>query len=599
MTPARARRLLDAMGHAEVLPRWPGEEGGHDAPLGPFARRAFAVAHRRELEAIALGLPRSREARVLRGRALWLLERDAEAAPLLRGAPEDPASLLAAASAALERRGRWSLALRLLDRRDALTGGATPSSAIVRGLALLEAGRWAEAAEVGARVVAARPELSAGWLILYYAERASGRLDAPAYHEARDREPDCGGALNSLPAARALRLARYDRALRARPGSAVLRAERAEVLREPGVDRHDLALAEYRALEARLGHRAWFQAFAARAEGAAHGLAASLRRLDRACRLFPDGGWLFAWRGETLRRLRRRREALRDFDRAVRLQPWYGYSYAWRGAARAEAGRWTAARADLDAALALGVTEPTRSLALHWRSLARERAGDWAGALSDRTEAYLATPKYDWEPSPARFTALARLLRSRPGDAWGWAWLGRLRFAAGRAAAAEAALDRAIRLAPGFARARQWRGEVRLARGRTAAGEADLRRALAADPACWRAALLLAEALSRRGRPAAALAALDACAPSKPCEARYFLRRAAVLLELGRPTKARVEAEKALALDPLYDDALVARAVARGRLGDKRGSLADFRRVYRSRPEAFAAVPPEVMEALE
>lgn len=655
MSPSAARRALERLGHLEVLERLPGGEAGDSAALAGRALGAFGVLRRRELERALAG---ARGAPALRGRALWLLGRKAEAAAILAGARGAEglaylgASLLASdaakaervltralrldpglagawqwrAAARLERPGRSDAALADLDRRDALAAPG-PLSLLLRAMAGVQARRWKESAAAATALIALDPAGHAGWAFRSQALLGAGDLAAAEadYHEARDRDPDCdgfdsiGGGRGAAPDSREARLRHYDREVRRSPRLAVLRAERAEMLREKGVGRFDLALSEYRALEPKLGRRAWFLAHLGRAEGPAAGPAAGLRRLDRACRLFPAGGWLFAWRGETLRRLGRAREALRDLDRAVALQPWYGYAHAWRGAALQELGRWAESRRALDAGLAMGITHPADGRALHLRSLARARLGDFAGAVQDRTAAFLLDSKYTW-PSGSD-AALSRARAARPRDAWTAAWSAQRSLESGDAAGAERALGALLEREPAHRWARVWRAEARLALGRGAAAEADLRAVLRAEPGHGRAAERLAAALAARGSLSRALAVLDRCARGNPTSARFFALRADVLRRLGRHAPAVEAARAALALDARFGDAratlaasllelgrareaadeagtaladapglelaLLARGVARGRLGDAAGQAADLREAYRLRPEAF------------
>lgn len=665
MSPASARRALEDLGHLEVLERLPAAQAGDSAALAGRALGAFGVLHVQRLERILAGLKGSR---ALRGRTLWLLGRRAEAEAALSGARDAEglaylgACLLAAdparaeraltralrldpalagawqwrAAARLEKADRSALALADLDRRDAL-GAPGPLSLLLRAMACVDARRWKDSAVAASALIALDPRCQAGWAFRFQARLGAGDYAAAEgdYHEARNRDPDCdgfdpvdGNRRDEISPLREDRLRHYDRAVRRHPRLAVLRAERAEVLREKGIGRFDLAVREYRALEPRFARRAWFLAHFARAEAPSVGLQASLRRLDRACRLFPSGGWLFAWRGEALRRLGRPREALRDLDRAIALQPWFGYSYAWRGAALQDLGRWAESKRALDAGLAMAITYPADAHALHLRARARARLGDWAGAVDDRTAAFGLNPKYAWLPDGANAADAARArveLRrardARPGHAWTLAWSGQMFLAAGDARGAERALSSVLRRVPGHAWARTWRAEARLALGRGAEAESDLRTALRAEPGLCRASERLAQSLLSRGRLTQALAVLERCALGNPVSARFFALRADVLRRLGRHAPAVESARAALALDAGYSDAratlaaallelgrareavaeatrvlsekpglelaLLARGVARGRLGDAEGQAADMREAYRLRPEAF------------
>lgn len=668
-----SRRALAEINHVEVFLRVPGSRVGHTGNLGVFVRGAFGILHQDRLKRLLAGLPPGPRAGALRGRILWLLgrdeeaesvlasrsDRDPEAAAYLAAAltPRDPAhaerilsSVLRAlpsgrdalawrAAARLVQPGRAVAALSDLDRLDALAGGSSRLSLRLRTLAAIASGRWLAAEAAAERLIALAPEESAGWFYRFQARLAQGEYAAAEadYHEARNRDADSGGFYmldgnwrRGLPLLMEDRLRYYDRAVRRHPDLAVLRAERAEIYRERGVNRFDLSLREYRALEKRFEKAAWFQAHMARAEASVLGLKASLPRIESACRLFPGGGWIFAWKGETLRRLQRDREAVRDFDRAIRLHPWYGYAHAWRGAALQSLGRWMESRRALDAALAMDITFPTDAYALQLRAVARGRLGDWAGVVNDRTAAFHLDAKYVWLPERqrddrARVRQALDELRcaeaARSRRSWTRAWRGQVLLVSGAFQEAERALNGALRLEPDLSWARTWRAEARLGLGREAAAEADLRTVLRLDPQQWRAAEKLSELLSGRGRLLQALSVLNRCAKGNPTAARFFARRADVLRRLGRNAGAEESARRALALDPDYADArailaaallgrgkaeeakkeagralatrpdlelaLLTRGVARGRLGDASGQAADMREVDRLRPKTF------------
>jgi len=582
-------------GHEEVLERLPGGLPADNAALAGRALGAFGFLHRAALER---ALPRLKGA--ARGRALWLLGRRAEAQKALsagRGADSlaylgalllasEPAraerlltralTLMPALAAAwqwravarLETPGRSAAALADLDRRDALAAPG-PLSLLLRAMACVQDRRWKAAEAAASALIALEPAAPGGWSFRGRARLGAGdRAGAEAdYHEARDRDPDFDG---------------FDAA-----GGAIARAERAESLRERGINRFDLALREYRALEPRFARRAWFQAYFARAEAPIAGLPASLRRLDRACRLFPAGGWLFAWRGETLRRLGRARKALRDLDRAVALQPWHGYAHAWRGAALQDLGLWAESARALDAGLAMGITYPADGRALHLRSLARARLRDWAGAADDRTAAFLLDEKHAWPSGAEGEDALRRARKLRPRHAWTAAWSARLLLASGDARGAERVLNAVLAREPRHAWARVWRADARLSLGRGASAEADLRAALRAAPGLCGAAERLAAGLLARDRPAPALRVLDRAAGGKPTSARFFALRADALRRLGRHAPAAEAARTAIALDGSFGGARALLAASLLELGRTREAAREAREAYRLCPEAF------------
>jgi tetratricopeptide (TPR) repeat protein len=369
--------------------------------------------------------------------------------------------------------------------------------------------------------------------------------------------------------------------------------------------------------------------------------AEALGVLDAALKRAPSSARARAFRGEALLRLGRMGEALADLDRAVRAAPDDGRALAWRGRARLLTGDFAGAEADLSRALSVKRVEYAWISA--WRGEARLARGNAAGAREDFDAAVALDPGQGW------FLALRAKARAHAGDAsgaaadlslarerpgpvpepagpvlWGglpWRavleaeacrkagrparglkllspvlarhgksapWLYLLRYRLKRLAHASGALrdaDRAFRLDPesgwlaGFGEApagaplqarllrdswagfssepasaplHAYRGHARLKRGE-AEGLRDLERAAGLEPAGWILAWL-GEAYR----------------------------------SIGRTEEARTALDRALALDPRYDNAYAWRATLRLAAGDAAGALADLDRALKLRVTARA-----------
>ncbi len=321
--------------------------------------------------------------------------------------------------------------------------------------------------------------------------------------------------------------------------------------------------------------------------------------LDAALKRAPRDAWALAWRGEGLLRLGRVGEARADLDRAVRLDPSYGRAWAWRGRARLLAGDAAGADADLTGALSARRIEYAPISA--WRGEARLLLGRKQDALDDLKAAFALDPGLTrqsvgttlWPDLPWR----AILAAKKPADLSGVIarygktapWLFLVRYRLKREAGVAGALrdaDQAFRLDPsscwlaglgdppegaplqaqllrdswrGFysetasAALHAYRGQDLLRRGETGLGLAALERATRLEPAGWILAWL-GEALRASGRKEEALAAFD----------------------------------RALTLDPKYDNAWAWRGTLKLAAGDAAGALADLDRALALRKTARA-----------
>lgn len=395
-----------------------------------------------------------------------------------------------------------------------------------------------------------------------------------------------------------------DDAVRRWPKSALLRAERAEILGHPSLCRYADAFGDYEraaALEPTSGR---YAALLGRARTMRDGAEAGMPHFDRAAALAPSSGWILSWRGAALARLGRSREALADFDAAEARMPWYPFVYAWRGALLRKLGRAARATEDLDRALAL---DPTYAFSWNERFQARLEAGDPEGAAEDLRRAHALDPKYTW--SAVRGKRASRELdaaaRARPRSPWIRVWRGQARLESGRPKLAVDDLSAAARRLPKETAVASWLGRALAADGRTAAARRILRGAVRADPTSWAARKALADLCSAQGRWREALPHLRRAAELAPTTVALLMEYAAAASRLGRDDDALAAWEKAARLDPRYPDARA--AVARARLtraskrqaaGDFAGQAEDFRAALSVAPEMFPAKERRRLSAL-
>ncbi|MFI5346179.1 MAG: tetratricopeptide repeat protein [Elusimicrobiota bacterium] len=364
--------------------------------------------------------------------------------------------------------------------------------------------------------------------------------------------------------------------------------------------------------------------------------------LDAALKLSPRDASALAWRGEALLRLGRVAEARADLDRAVALAPddgrawaWrgrarllsgdaagaetdltralgarrveYAWISAWRGEARLALGRIDAAREDLDAAIAL---DPGQGLFFALRAKTRAAAGDAAGASAD-LELARSRPGPVPEPSgpvlwgelPWRailaaeddrragrpLRALKRLapVIARHGERASWLFI--LRYRLKREAGLPGALrdaDRAFRLDPSSC----WiagQGDAPAGASAQARRLRDEWRGFYSEPASAPLHAYRGQDLLRRGETALGLHALERAAGLEP--AGWILAwLGEALRAMGRKDEALAALDRALTLDPRYDNAWAWRATLKLAAGDASGALADLDRALKLRPTARA-----------
>ncbi len=274
------------------------------------------------------------------------------------------------------------------------------------------------------------------------------------------------------------------------------------------------------------------------------------RALDRAVKLSPRSGWIYAWRGMAFVRTDKGAGALPDLDECLRRQPYYHRAYAWKGALLRKLGRAEEALAPLDRSIRMDEQYP---FAAHERSLARRLRGDWLGAAADLDRAFAQDHRYGWvfatgrEVSPEALDAglaeLAKALGAKPRSPSLWCWRGQLLLARRQVSEAIRDFERAIALDPHHGLAHGWCGKAVLESGmpERAAGLLARAAALAPEAAIFRS--WRAEAEFRAGRRAAAFRILDELIEEKPRRHPKtiwwaYAQRAGFRLELGRAREA-------------------------------------------------------------
>jgi tetratricopeptide (TPR) repeat protein len=675
-------RELEALGESEVLDvperhsahQTPGEEESASAAAPGLGRRelkAFRGLHVRALAALEARLARARGAdelavrgrvRRLRGdvagarkdllaarrlapkdaRALaWLGELDVLSAPkaaakLLGEAleldPEHARARLWRGQARLEARS-FRLARRELDQAAALFGRPPHALLLLRALAAYHCGERAAAAADCEAAIADDPGSPAAYALLSRLRHEEGKEEEALAlcHLARDRDPDVGASY-LLPGvgketwsdARRY-LALLDRQIERHPRSPLLRAERAELKRDPRICQYAGALEDYAAAAALAPKAAWIQALPGRALNNMHGAKAGLAEFDRAAALEPGSGWIRAWRGAALARAGETGRALEDFAEAARLMPWYPFTYAWRGALYVRQGRHAEAAADLDVAVAL---DPHYVFSRYERCKARLGLGEYEGAMEDLAVSFKTDPKYAWPPA----FPLAKAVAARPDLGWVQAWRGWSLMKEGQGEAARAALDAAVKALPREAAPLSWRGACLAGLGLGAQARRDLERAVRLEPRSWSAHKALGDLLAAQGRTGEALKRLRKVTELAPTTVSHLMDLARLALRAGRAGEALGALGRALELDASYAQARalaaqahfaagdhaaaereaeaalkdphppglahLVRGTLRGARGDEAGQAEDFRRALELDPGLFDDAQRRELEAL-
>jgi len=338
-------------------------------------------------------------------------------------------------------------------------------------------------------------------------------------------------------------LAAAERFLARRPQVHWMLVVRGDCRRSPEVNNFAGAVSDFEAAAALDPKCPFTRAYLSRALMVAGRTDAAMEAINLAIALAPASGWLRVWRGELRRRQGDNAGSLIDFDEGLRLDPDYEMGYAWRGGARRALGRTDEAIKDLGLAAAL---DPNYAWSFAERSLALRAAGRVAPALRDLQSAARLDSKYVWcarpRDNPAAVAQLDAAVKSRPKDAWAWAW----------------------------------RGETRLRLDDAAGAASDLKRAAALDPKLGWPRAWLGQALVLLGKPREALAAFDAAVA---LDARYppaLAERGRLLLSLGRTRAAWTDLSRAAAAGPLSARTWQVKGEAGLGLGRWSDSVLDF-----------------------
>ena len=336
-----------------------------------------------------------------RGRALYWLERDAEALADLDAALKlDPMD-----KQALSYRGdcyRWlgRHEQALADFNRAIELDRDYALAICkRGEAHALLGRYDEALTDFDRAIELNP--SYDWAI---AERGQVYSLAGRYEEALadlDRAIELNpqldwaiterGEVHRLAGRPDQAIADFNRAIELNPDFAEAIAGRGETHRL--ADRPEEAIADFnRAIELDPGY-AWVIASRGQANRAAGRLDQAISDLDRAIELDPELDWAFGERGEAHLLAERYEEAIADFTRAIELDPGNGWAVAGRGQAYRQTRCYNLAITDLDRAIEL---DPQLASTLAERGNIHRLAGRIEEAIGDFCRAIELDPDYAW-----------------------------------------------------------------------------------------------------------------------------------------------------------------------------------------------------------
>ncbi len=337
---------------------------------------------------------------------------------------------------------------------------------------------------------------------------------------------------------------------------------------------------------------------------------------SRALELNPEEVRAYFNRGVVRGQLGDAQGAVADFSEVLRRDPQDTEAYFNRGVARAQLLDFQGAIEDYTQALQL---DPSHSKAYYRRGLARQALGDPQGAIADFSRAIALRATQGEEPSGAVATDQAELYLQRAA-----AYL-----SSNALEAALADCEQALRLNPELALAYFYRGLARQGLRDPAGALSDFNRALELDPQLAKAYLNRGIAHLDLSHLEAALADLSQAIALDPSDARAYSSRGQVHRLLGDPLAALQDYTAALERDPhnpqLYFDRgqihfeqedwpaacedfsqalqwagqpgsrrgldLLARihlyrGMARQRLGDWQGALADFTALIQEQPQA-------------
>ena len=371
-----------------------------------------------------------------------------------------------------------------------------------RGLTLHKQGRFNEAEQLYAQVLAARPDHVDALHMMGVIKHAKGQLpEALRYIAAAMalRKPTPSMFYNQGLVQNALArpeeaLASFDQAVKLKSKFAEAHKDRGVVL--CGLNRHEEALAAF----------------------------------NKAVATKPDFAEAFFNRAISLQALGRGEEALKSLDRAIALAPNYVKAHNNRGYQLVLLGRHEEALAAYERALAL---DPDFATAIHNRSQVLYEMSRPGQALMHLDTAVARRPN-DAELQNSRAMALHIL---------------------GRFDEALAATERALALNPNYAKAHNDRGVLLLTLNHYPQALESFDRALALNPVYPEARHNRGSVLYLMNRFDEALAHCDAAIRQWPDDAESYYIRGRVLLELNRNDEALADFGRALAFKPNHADA--------------------------------------------
>ena len=378
------------------------------------------------------------------------------------------------------------------------------------------------------------------------------RLD-PSYVHAYGNRGNIRREQGDLAAA----LKDYDRAIELRPGDAPLRVNRGLA----HVDRRDFdaALADFdRALEldARNTKARRYRAGVRASRGDRRGALEDLELLIAAS---PDDVQPRMQRGELHLAAQEDRLAAADFTRVIEIDARRTDAWVNRGIAKSRCGDLPGGIADLDQALRL---DPSSVSAYANRAESRRMAGDPAGAIEDCTAALRLDPAHHWATTiRAHVYRVQRDLASARRD-----------------------FTRALQILPDCASCLAWRGCILGYEGDVQGALADLERALALDAKCVRAWSGRAEVRARQGQLRGAIDDLGEAIALDPGDRAHLMRRVELHVQAGDMRLAEADCSQLIAGDPTLVMAWYGRALARRRIENLPGALADLDEALRLAP---------------
>jgi tetratricopeptide (TPR) repeat protein/tRNA A-37 threonylcarbamoyl transferase component Bud32 len=340
---------------------------------------------------------------------------------------------------------------------------------------------------------------------------------------------------------------------------------------------------------------------------------------SRAIELNPEDVRAYFNRGVVRGHLGDAQGAAADFSEVIKRDPQDGEAYFNRGVARVQLSDLQGAVEDYTQALQL---DPRHGKAYYHRGLARQALGDPQGAVEDFSQALSLRSAEATELPEAEAAAQADLylqramaylssntlepaladceqaLRLDPNLSRAYLCRGLARQGLGDPGGALADFNRALELDPQMAKAYLNRGIAHLDLGNIEAALSDLNQAIALDPQD-------ASAYSSRGRihwllgdPLAALQDYTAALERDPQNPQLYLNRGQLHVEREDWPAACEDFSQVLqwAARPgiprgpeLLLNAHLCRGMARQRLGDLAGALADFTALIQQQPQASQA----------